>query len=102
MTSTFNSSLRTTTIEVQQTWNSYYPPFTTQPADGIVNGNDWDAIEFAYTPPGPNPPPGVLPGFMRYQYFGVTDGGTSAHLGWNPYTTPWDSTTRRPMIARAA
>jgi len=86
----FDQALRTKTIEVQQTWQTYHPPFSSLPADGVVNHNDWDAFEFSYVPPVQG-----QPNALRFQYFGFTDGfgtqywtyyggGNEVHLGFNP------------------
>ena len=44
VSSSFTASLRAETISTQQTWLTYNPSFSTSPADGIINQNDWNAL----------------------------------------------------------
>jgi hypothetical protein len=63
------------------------PLWGVTPADGAVNTNDWNAVQFAKPPGSPNyrhQPTGYVDGYGTgyWKYYG---GGESALLGWNPW-----------------
>lgn len=96
----FNTSTRNTTITLQSNWDTslntpHQPDFPNLlPADGIVNKNDWNGMQFSTY--------AVLQGevLYRHQYRGYTDGyatqywqyyggGGYALMGWNQFVPNW-------------
>ncbi len=94
----FGSQTQAMTINRQQTWNSYNPSFPNiLPADGVVNTNDWNGMQFSKTPP--NNQGGDS--YYRHQYYGYTNGYATEYwtyygggafealMGWNAFVPNW-------------